>query len=73
MLKIQRGLDAYAIRWSCRVGSPSLPQYTARRAVQYVSMADELLRYRSQFPILERTTYLISNSLGAMPGACMTP
>ena len=30
-------------------------------------MADDLLRYRSHFPILERTTYLISNSLGAMP------
>lgn len=30
-------------------------------------MPDSLLRYRSQFPILERTTYLISNSLGAMP------
>ena len=30
-------------------------------------MADELLSYRSRFPILERTTYLISNSLGAMP------
>jgi len=30
-------------------------------------MADELLRYRSQFPILDATTYLISNSLGAMP------
>ena len=30
-------------------------------------MADALLRYRSEFPILERTTYLISNSLGAMP------
>jgi kynureninase len=30
-------------------------------------MADELLRYRPNFPILERTTYLISNSLGAMP------
>jgi kynureninase len=30
-------------------------------------MDDELLRYRSEFPILERTTYLISNSLGAMP------
>ena len=30
-------------------------------------MADDLLSYRSQFPILERTTYLISNSLGAMP------
>ena len=32
-------------------------------------MTDELLRYRSEFPILERTTYLISNSLGAMPRA----
>jgi kynureninase len=30
-------------------------------------MPDELLRYRSQFPILDRTNYLISNSLGAMP------
>lgn len=30
-------------------------------------MIDHLLRYRSEFPILERTTYLISNSLGAMP------
>jgi kynureninase len=32
-------------------------------------MTDELLRYRPEFPILERTTYLISNSLGAMPRA----
>jgi len=30
-------------------------------------MADDLLRYRPEFPILEKTTYLISNSLGAMP------
>ena len=30
-------------------------------------MADDLLRYRTEFPILDRTTYLISNSLGAMP------
>jgi kynureninase len=30
-------------------------------------MTDDLLRYRSEFPILERSTYLISNSLGAMP------
>jgi kynureninase len=30
-------------------------------------MSDPLLRYRSEFPILERTNYLISNSLGAMP------
>ena len=28
---------------------------------------DDLLALRSEFPILERTTYLINNSLGAMP------
>jgi kynureninase len=32
-------------------------------------MADDLLRYRSEFPILERCNYMISNSLGAMPRA----
>lgn len=32
-------------------------------------MSDPLLRYRSEFPILERTNYMISNSLGAMPRA----
>ncbi len=32
-------------------------------------MPDELVSYRTEFPILERTTYLISNSLGAMPRA----
>src|SRR5580704_10980446 len=31
--------------------------------------SDDLLRYRSEFPILERTNYMISNSLGAMPRA----
>src|SRR5438046_3910754 len=31
------------------------------------SMKDPLLAYRAEFPILERTTYLVSNSLGAMP------
>lgn len=30
-------------------------------------MKDPLLRFREEFPILERTTYLISNSLGPMP------
>ncbi|HVS75283.1 MAG TPA: aminotransferase class V-fold PLP-dependent enzyme [Candidatus Acidoferrales bacterium] len=30
---------------------------------------DELLNWRPEFPILERTTYMISNSLGAMPRA----
>jgi kynureninase len=28
---------------------------------------DDLLQFRSEFPILGRTTYMISNSLGAMP------
>jgi kynureninase len=32
-------------------------------------MTDPLLRFRSHFPILESTTYLVSNSLGAMPRA----
>ncbi|HEU5234068.1 MAG TPA: aminotransferase class V-fold PLP-dependent enzyme [Terriglobales bacterium] len=32
-------------------------------------MPDELLRFRPDFPILGNTTYLISNSLGAMPRA----
>jgi kynureninase len=32
-------------------------------------MSDPLLTFRGEFPILERTTYLVSNSLGAMPRA----
>ncbi len=32
-------------------------------------MHDPLLRFRERFPILARTNYLISNSLGAMPAA----
>jgi kynureninase len=32
-----------------------------------VTTADPLLRFRPEFPILDRTTYLVSNSLGAMP------
>jgi kynureninase len=30
-------------------------------------MSDPLLRYREEFPILATSTYLVSNSLGAMP------
>ena len=30
-------------------------------------MTDELLRYREEFPSLERTVYMVSHSLGAMP------
>ncbi len=32
-------------------------------------MIDDLLKWRPQFPILEKTVYLISHSLGAMPCA----
>jgi len=32
-------------------------------------LADDLLKYRSEFPILDQTVYLISHSLGAMPRA----
>ncbi|HEY7409039.1 MAG TPA: aminotransferase class V-fold PLP-dependent enzyme [Gemmatimonadaceae bacterium] len=32
-------------------------------------MTDKLLALRAEFPILARTTYLVSNSLGAMPRA----
>jgi kynureninase len=32
-------------------------------------MTDPLLKFRSEFPILASTTYLVSNSLGAMPRA----
>ena len=34
-----------------------------------MSAADPLLAFRDEFPILERSTYLVSNSLGAMPRA----
>ena len=30
-------------------------------------MTDELLKWRDEFPILEKTVYLVSHSLGAMP------
>lgn len=32
-----------------------------------IAVTDTLLRFRSEFPILEQCTYLVSNSLGAMP------
>jgi len=40
--------------------------YSRRLHVTLAGM-DQLLKYRGEFPILDRTTYLISNSLGAMP------
>jgi len=35
-------------------------------------LSDELLKWRSEFPILEQTVYLISHSLGAMPKKTFT-
>lgn len=35
-------------------------------------MDDELLAWRQEFPILERSTYLVSHSLGAMPRGVST-
>src|SRR5256885_5338588 len=33
----------------------------------YTTLFRSLLKWRGEFPILDRTTYMISNSLGAMP------
>src|SRR5687768_8566673 len=35
--------------------------------IDSATMADDLARWREEFPILERTVYMISNSLAAMP------
>lgn len=53
---------AYGVR---RAGhwSSSLPASTFPR----VTTHDPLLRFRDEFPILATSTYLVSNSLGAMP------
>lgn len=43
---------------------------SAKLAEQEVfRLSDDLLKWRSEFPILEKTVYLISHSLGAMPRA----
>ena len=46
-------------------GPTFIPAATDRE----LHLMDELLKWRSEFPILSRSTYLISNSLGAMPEA----
>ena len=38
-----------------------------RTLTHYAHAVRELLDYRSEFPILERTTYLASHTLGPMP------
>src|ERR1700693_5277858 len=56
----------------CTGGRPALPSSVADSlAVKYnaPNLMNELLELRGQFPILEKSTYMISNSLGAMPRA----
>ena len=52
---------------SARPGSGASGPAAARPGAPAQDDAAELLALRSEFPILERTTYLISHSLGAMP------
>lgn len=40
---------------------------TAPRPDSVLGMSEPLLAYRDRFPILERTAYLVTHSLGAMP------
>src|SRR4051812_38149806 len=47
-------------------GQPSVAPRGERSELR-MTVTDPLLLYRAEFPILERTTYLVSNSLGAMP------
>src|SRR5437879_9883462 len=55
-------------QWCCVHGGADGSIFPAEASETYnIPMSDTLLRYRSEFPILERTNYLISNSLGAMP------
>ena len=42
-------------------------QGDSRSTAQVSGVSDPLLRFRDEFPILKRTTYLVSNSLGPMP------
>ena len=54
-------VSSWSLRPSWRIVEhpPQLPETT--------DMEDPLLRWRAEFPIVERTNYQISNSLGAMP------
>ncbi len=48
---------------------PAEPGLVSHAPFTRTRMPDRLLRFRAEFPILEHTTYLVSNSLGAMPRA----
>src|SRR5262249_24164736 len=60
-----RDLPRECARPSCDARGGGAGDVSVKAAVD----RDPLLQFRAEFPILERTTYLVSNSLGAMPGA----
>src|SRR6185436_8454936 len=62
-MEVDRPLD----RASRRRVRDQLARSSRRRARGRSRVIDPLLELRGEFPILERTTYLVSNSLGAMP------
>src|SRR5436853_6798661 len=43
------------------------PEHAATKSGGVERLTDELLKWRAEFPILDKTVYLISHSLGAMP------
>ena len=54
----------------CIFAPPDPHRFLATLGMTTTSViADPLLRYRDRFPILKRTKYLVSHSLGAMPEA----
>lgn len=70
-------MNARKVTWKMRSGDylsrasskrlHSLCGKLLRNLNQENRLTDELLKWRSEFPILEKTVYLISHSLGAMP------
>ncbi len=50
--------------WTFNVTTACINSLSRR---QEALLSDELLKWRAEFPILDRTVYLISHSLGAMP------
>src|SRR6185369_8938140 len=50
-----------------RHGAPAAIDVMNRSLTPMTDPLDDLTRWREEFPILSRTVYMISNSLGAMP------
>ena len=62
-----QGPSAWIRSAIAKFGSVWHERYNSGMNNSFAGGNDDLLRYRSEFPILADNTYLISNSLGAMP------